>query len=479
MAEDKFDIPDAVRRYIRSKGYSTSEDMAPFIAEWWGWYAGTDEWYKTTYTTPDDGQHERRRMSLRPHRRACREWASLLLNEDTAITVQDEYTSKWLSGYLESHGFWPSGQMLVEKAFALGTGAWALWVDTAAPKMLIRRYFANMTLPLSWDEDGVTECAFATRIHMRGKPVDQLQMHLLNEGGTYDIHTVLLDEMGREVKMDGVLPVLETGCPTPTFAIVKPAIENTMEEFSPYGMSVFEDAIDVIQSVDLAYDAIFTEVDVGKIRVFLSDMLLERGDDEGQRVIPFGKDDCTVFRKVGSSEDMVQEFAPSLRTEQQVKAYRTALQTLGDQCGFRLGYFDIDEKGGIKTATEVSSDNSQLMRSIKEHENLLGDAIAQICTAALHCARTFLGVSLPPEGDVTVKFDDSIIQDTAAEKAQDLAELDLTLNDWEYRMKWYNEDEETAKANVPRAQNAVEETEEEGGEFGEGRAEGEEGEAEE
>ena len=46
-------------------------------------------------------------------------------------------------------------------------------------------------------------------------------------------------------------------------------------------------------------------------------------------------------------------------------------------------------------------------------------------------------------------------------------------------MKWYNEDEETAKANVPRAQNAVEETEEEGGEFGEGRAEGEEGEAEE
>ena len=30
-----------------------------------------------------------------------------------------------------------------------------------------------------------------------------------------------------------------------------------MEEFSPYGMSVFEDAIDVIQSVDLAYDAIW------------------------------------------------------------------------------------------------------------------------------------------------------------------------------------------------------------------------------
>ncbi len=480
MAEERYRVPEAIGTYLEKKGYDVPwGSMAAHINRWDAWMRGTGEFYDYDDYDSEGRFYHVHRRSIRPAKRVCREWSSLLMDEQTSVQCENEACNEWLEGFLARSKFWSRGQGLVQRAFGLGTGAWALWVDTTAPKMLIRRYFANMTLPLSWDEDGVTECAFATRIHLRGKPVDQLQMHLLNKGGTYDIHTVLLDEMGREVKMEGVLPVLETGCPTPTFAIVKPAIENTMAEFSPYGMSVFEDAIDVIQSVDLAYDAIFTEVDVGKIRVFLSDMLLERGDDEGQRVIPFGKDDCTVFRKVGSSEDMVQEFAPALRTEQQVKAYRTALQTLGDQCGFGLGYFDIDEKGGIKPATEVSSDHSQLMRSIKEHENLLGDAIAQICTAALHCARTFLDVPLPPEGDVTVKFDDSIIQDTAAEKAQDLAELDLTLNDWEYRMKWYNEDEETARANVPRAQSAVEETEEEGGEFGEVRAEGEEGEAEE
>lgn len=34
----------------------------------------------------------------------------------------------------------------------------------------------------------------------------------------------------------------------------------------------------------------------------------------------------------------------------------------------------------------------------------------------------------------------------AAEKAQDMAEVGVTMNAWEYRVKWYGEDEKTAKA---------------------------------
>ena len=43
-------------------------------------------------------------------------------------------------------------------------------------------------------------------------------------------------------------------------------------------------------------------------------------------------------------------------------------------------------------------------------------------------------------------FEDSIIQDVSAEKAQDMAEVGVTMHAWEYRMKWYGEDEKTAKA---------------------------------
>lgn len=39
------------------------------------------------------------------------------------------------------------------------------------------------------------------------------------------------------------------------------------------GQSVFADAFDAVQSVDLAYDALINEVDAGKMRVFLSDVM--------------------------------------------------------------------------------------------------------------------------------------------------------------------------------------------------------------
>lgn len=130
----------------------------------------------------------------------------------------------------------------------------------------------------------MTECAFVTRAFWWGRAVDQLQMHLRGGGtgfsasssleaggvdtgglsfspyesagrGGYRIVTVCFGEHGNEVAPTGVCPVYETGSPYPTFAIVKPAVDNTRVDMSPYGQSVFADAVDAIQAVDLAFDA--------------------------------------------------------------------------------------------------------------------------------------------------------------------------------------------------------------------------------
>lgn len=148
-----------------------------------------------------------------------------------------------------------------------------------------------------------------------------------------------------------------------------------------------------------------------------------------------------------STEDTITEFAPALRTEAQAEAFRISLQVLGNLCSFGLTYFDFENTGYVKTATEVSSDNSALMRNIRRHENGLEASLAGISHAVMARART-LGDSVPDEGILTVSFDDSIVTDTVAEKAQDMAEVGITINAWEYRCKWYGEDEKTAKARV-------------------------------
>lgn len=164
------------------------------------------------------------------------------------------------------------------RAFGLGTGAFALFFDIGRKKIKIRHFDARMVVPLTWDAEGVTECAFVTRAYYRGKPVDQLQMHVIgdhvttspsesftmenNEGGifandigtsmrldegkSYHVITASFDEDGNLMEPEGVISDYDTGSPFPTFAIIKPAIPNTRVEASPYGQSVFADAIDAV-----------------------------------------------------------------------------------------------------------------------------------------------------------------------------------------------------------------------------------------
>lgn len=88
---------------------------------------------------------------------------------------------------------------------------------------------------------------------------------------------------------------------------------------------------------------------------------------------------------------------------------------LGDPCRSGTSHFDFNSAGYVKTATEVSSDNSALMRNIRRHEHVLEKAVAGTCRTVIAASRS-LGVLLLDEGNVRVSFDDSIIADTAAEK---------------------------------------------------------------
>ena len=394
-------MPERVREFLRAMGFrSPLEEMEPHVLAWDRWMRAVGEFYDYRDKDGFGRVYEVHRRSIMPAMRVCREWGSLLLDEKTQVVCGEQRATDWLEGFFGRSGFWARAQETVMRAY--------------------------------W----------------RGRAVDQLQMHLVGPAGTYRIETVCFDGEGNMLgELAGVASSVETFSTFPTFGIVKPAVPNTRVDCSPYGQSVFADAVDAVQSVDLTYDALINEVDVSKMRVFLSDVMFDsEKTGDGKRVpIPFGKGDCTVFRKVMSTEDTIQEFDSALRTDSQAQALRLALQVLGDLCGFGISYFDFDNSGYVKTATEVSSDNSALMRNVRKHENALQGAIVNTSRALLACSRA-LGEDIPDEGCVQVQFDDSIVRDTEAEKRQDMAEIAAGLmGAWEYRMRWYGEDKETAK----------------------------------
>ena len=442
-ATDEYWVSECVRAYLRGAGYSTRalEDMEPHVREWEHWMRAVGELYDYRDTDGFGRVYQVHRRTIMPAMRVCREWGSLLLDEKTVVACESRECTDWLASLFSSSNFWGRAQETVVRAFGLGMGALAVWMDIGRKIVKVRHYDARMVVPLSWDSEGVRECAFVTRAFLNGESINQLQMHVVGDGGAYRIRTACFDKDGRIVSVPGVADEVDTGSSFPTFGIVRPAVPNTRVDFSPYGQSVFADAVDAVQSVDLAYDALINEIDAGKMRVFLSDVMFDQEKTaDGKRIpIPFGKGDCTVFRKVMSTEDTITEFAPALRTEAQGKAFRLALQILGDLVGLGVNYFDTDNVGYVKTATEVSSDNSALMRNIRKNENALQGALVDVSRAVMACSR-YMGVGLPNEGDVGVIYDDSIVQDTASEKQQDMAEVAAGLmTREEYRSRWYGD----------------------------------------
>ncbi len=459
MADNQFEVPAYVRGEIASRGYAMPPDMSARIAEWYQWYTATHPFYEERYLGVDGRSHERQKLSLRPARRVCREWASLIANEMQARSDSAD-ANEWVQGYCEDAGLYALFQRGIERAFAMGTGAMALWFDVREDetRIRVRRYDAKMVLPLTWDEDGTVECAFCTRVTVGGKEAVQLQMHVMDAGtGTYHVVTkVWRDGRPQSPEALGIIEDFDTGCAMRTFCLLSPAVDNTVQDTSPYGVSVFHDAVDAMRMLDTAWTALYDETDLLRAVLMIPDTMIDVETDEGgkRRAVPFGSREQRLYRLTSASigeEGKPYAFAPQMRASAIHEVYADACAALGDECGFGSQYFRPDKAGGLKTATEVSADNSALMRNIRNHENALGKELGRLLTALVECARLHMGAKVA-EGfePVYVAWDDSIITDTQADKVQMLAEIAAgVVPRWMYLARFYGMSEEEARAATP------------------------------
>ncbi len=127
-----------------------------------------------------------------------------------------------------------------------------------------------------------------------------------------------------------------------------------------------------------------------------------------------------------------------------------ALNKLGSNCGFGENHYQYD-RTGVTTATQIVSENSTLFRTIKKHETILEQVLKDLCRIILRLGNSALRLGLNEDVEISIDFDDSIIEDKQSDFTRDMQLLDAgIMNDWEFRMKWMNEDEATAKAALPR-----------------------------
>ena len=121
-----------------------------------------------------------------------------------------------------------------------------------------------------------------------------------------------------------------------------------------------------------------------------------------------------------SPEDIkITDNSVELRVEEHIQAINAFLSILCLQIGFSAGTFTFDQHSGIKTATEVISENSKTYKTIKTLQNQLTPAIERLVQNIIDVAVLY-GMqhdgqsveSLAAGGyHVSVTFDDGVTQD--------------------------------------------------------------------
>lgn len=404
--------------WLKKRGYGVEDSkVRSHIKTWLAWYQGYVEDFHKYHYYNGLQYLDAQKKSLSMAKYVCEDWANLLLNERVKISV-DESFQETLDRLLVDRHWWLKANQLIELSFALGTGAFVEY-RTSDGETEIDYYRADMIFPLSWNAKGVTECAFASVCTIDRKKAVYVMMHVL-DGKQYMIENHWFDyDNGKELaNPDGTLPMVATGSEAPLFQLVTPNVVNGVDLDSPLGMSVFGYSLDVLASLDDAYDSLDNEFRLGRKRVLLpmsmaKIQMMNETDKDGHPIMrPIFDSQDTVFYAYETSPEAQAntpvELNMELRVDEHTSAIKANLALLGKKVGVGADRYTWDKQGGVKTATEVVSDKSDLYQNLRKHELVLEDAITGMVKAL-----AFLeGVQLD---EVKINFDDSIIQDSQSE----------------------------------------------------------------
>ena len=442
------------------------ESFYGYIEDWMSWYRGKVDKFHS-YRVFNGSKHIRcQRFSMGMAKKACEDWADLLMNEKVQITLEGEAEQGFIDRVFRENNFAVMGNEAQEWKAALGTVAYVPRVAgveiepmsgavKGAESIKIDFIRADGIIPLFWENGSITECAFVSRKAVGKANYCYLQIHRLAGDGNYDIENCLYrDSNGSlaEVELtavpgfEQVPPVIHTGSRRRQFVIDRLNIANNLADV-PMGISVFANAIDSLKGVDVAYDSYVNEFILGKKRIMVQPQATK--NIEGEPLFDADELAFYVLPEDRGSEGLIKEIDMTLRTEEHKAGMQDMLHVLSNKCGFGENHWRYD-KGTVTTATEVISSNSHMFRTLKKHEIILEAALTELCRILLRMGNAYMGTGLDEEVEISIDFDDSIIEDKEVEFNRTLRLLSAGLiNSWEARAKLMNEDEETAKAALP------------------------------
>ena len=467
---------------LKEKGFNTVP--AEFYAQidlWKSWYDGNVRNFHNYRVFNGQKTVQCRRYTLGMGKKVAEDWANLLLNERVKISLNGQREQKFFDSVCKANNFRVKSNELQELKAGLGTAAYVVRtagvtvkestgkiVDNDRAELKVDYVTAQNIFPLTWENGLVKECAFASSVFANGERYCYLQTHRTEDDGNYCIENALYhDNNGSltEIPLNSVagfekIPALvQTGSSRRQFVLDRLNIANNFDNTLPMGIPAFANAIDQLKGVDIAYDSYVNEFVLGKKRVMIQPGATKT--IEGEPV--FDPNDVTfyVLPEEAGDKNLIQPLDMQLRAQEHNAGLQDMLNALSSRCGFGENHYRFDN-GSVATATQVISENSTLFRTIKKHEIILEPVLEELVRIILRLGNFVLHMGLNEDVDISIDFDDSIIEDTRTELQDMRADVAAGLIRGElYVAKKYGVSVEEARNMMPDMEDLTDEEQDE------------------
>lgn len=361
----------------------------------------------------------------------------LVIKPYVVMTVDDqgEQSAKIVMDYIQADGFYP-----------IAFDASGRITEAAFVQKLVNKEYTYSRLEYHKLE-GTTVTIVNKAFRSTNSSAGQLSSSSSTELGTEIPLTDVSDwaTLEPEVKINNVDRLL--------FAYFKMPIANTIDTYSPLGVSAYSRAKDLIKDADEQYSRILWEYEGSELAIDIDrDALTLDRDKDGNDITVHSKLQNRLYRKLDMNDESTYNvFSPAIRDTSLFNGLNNILMRIEDVCELARGTI-ADVNAEARTATEITvlkqrsyAANAQLQKSL---EDTLKDVvyIMDVYTTLYELA---------PEGDYDVSFewDDSIQVDKESEMNKRLALVNAGIsNKVEFRMWYYGETEEQALQALSKGQ---------------------------
>jgi A118 family predicted phage portal protein len=413
-------LVSSIGKVSERKDIPVDDRMYELIETWKCAYKGyVSEWHDVKYMTVN-GIIERKRNTLGMPKVISQEMANLVFNEGVSLEIENEELLENVMSVLNKNAFYETFQNKLEYMFALG--GVALEVFHNENGIQIGHATADSFIPLKDDGKRVTEGIFLKQTKKDKYFYTLLRWHTF-EGLQYVIKNELYrseieSELGKPFPLADVYPELEeeirlNNVSVPLFVYIRPSTANNADMNSRLGVSLYANATDTLKALDVAYDSLDREIRLGKKKIIVPTTALKGtvNIETGRIERHFDVND-EVYQAINMGDDNeIKDIDIRLRILEHVDAINAHLNVLAMQTGFSPGTFSFNATEGLKTATEVVSQNSKTYRTRNGHVNMIREGLIDLVQAIIQVAELYDVFTVSGEYTISLNFDDSIAED--------------------------------------------------------------------